>query len=494
MFGDEIDPDVIDELMAAADTDGNGDVDIDEFKTIMREGHNKFGGITRAMLTLRVRTDGTRPHALHFFPSLLFPSRRSPAEKPQTHHCLPGGGAYALSYGALLCAARVGNDRRKIDAVDAAQCERGDRGGVRAAAAARAQRVVLLRAQLCLPIARLCPAPPLASFSASRVLTAPLARKNALSRILFTTQVELVKRLHGDTLDPALAKDLHERRTRLDERIGTLNKFVSAMESGNAGETDVSAAAREAEEAELRKKRVGSCGDYIKQATTLMRRTISGVLTVYLYFMDLISDYNVTRLYYETGAYRFALVSVCLIVGQFGVVWMRVLPYLRTTYGPESLFYRLFLYAGMPIGCFFFDFLMFLGPFGLLTVLPLPESMHLFVPAYGATRMIAEVLVEALPQWIMQAIIFVLVSEHVKMGTAGSVDMALYHYGNGSFVSLMPKSILISSLTMLKTWYDLVQEVHRAQRHPNTTPARFWPPSVLSARGICALLCCRHQP
>ena len=29
--------------------------------------------------------------------------------------------------------------------------------------------------------------------------------------------------------------------------------------------------------------------------------------------------------------------------------------------------------------------------------MPLPEAMRLFVPAYGATRMIAEVLVEALP-------------------------------------------------------------------------------------------------
>ena len=45
----------------------------------------------------------------------------------------------------------------------------------------------------------------------------------------------------------------------------------------------------------------------------------------------------------------------------------------------------------MPFGCFFFDVLMFLGPFGLLPIVPMPEAMRLFVPAYGATRMIAEV-------------------------------------------------------------------------------------------------------
>ena len=147
---------------------------------------------------------------------------------------------------------------------------------------------------------------------------------------------------------------------------------------------------------------------------------------------------------------------------------------------------------------------MFLGPFGLLPYAPMPESMRLFVPAYGATRMIAEVcpsalpplgwhaarrmltqvpspspspisphacymratcvqvLVEALPQWVMQAIIFVLVSSHVRDGTASEVDMTMYKFQNGSFVSVMPKSILISSLTMLKTWYDLVQEAREA--------------------------------
>jgi hypothetical protein len=144
------------------------------------------------------------------------------------------------------------------------------------------------------------------------------------------------------------------------------------------------------------------------------------------------------------------------------VVWLRVLPYLQVTYGSESTFYRLFLYFGMPLGCFFFDALMFLGPFGLLPIVPMPEAMRLFVPAYGATRMIAEVLVEAFPQFIMQAIIFVLVSEHVRDGTASAHELALYTVQDGNFVSLMPKSILISSLGMLKTWYDLVQEAREA--------------------------------
>ena len=43
-------------------------------------------------------------------------------------------------------------------------------------------------------------------------------------------------------------------------------------------------------------------------------------------------------LYYNTKAYRFAFISACLLVGQFAVVWMRVLPYLSVTYGTHSTF------------------------------------------------------------------------------------------------------------------------------------------------------------
>ena len=47
------------------------------------------------------------------------------------------------------------------------------------------------------------------------------------------------------------------------------------------------------------------------------------------------------------------------------------------------------------------------------------------------------------------AIVMVIVSSHVRDGTASKVDMNLYTFNNGSFVSLMPKSILIPS----RTWY-----------------------------------------
>ena len=226
----------------AADADGGGELDLEEFKVVMREGHAKFGAITKAMLTLRAMTD-------------------------------------VESMAAML---RSANEEIE--------------------------------------------------------------------------EVEVIKRLHGDSLDPAIAEELAGKRARLDERINTLNEFVSAMESGDAG-SDLMAAAQAAEKAELQRKQVGSLGDYVKMGSKILKSAISGVLTVYLYFMDLISDYNVTKLYYQTGALRFAFISAALIIGQFAVVWNRVLPYLRATYGDDSAFYPLFLYAGMPFGCFIFDFL-----------------------------------------------------------------------------------------------------------------------------------------
>lgn len=276
-------------------------------------------------------------------------------------------------------------------------------------------------------------------------------------------EVDIKLRLRGnDENEQQIKEDLKARRKKYEDQVGTLTQFLSAMETEKAEEVDLEAAAREAEAAEAAAAKMGGCAETTKTAVTILKNTISGVLTIYLYFMDLISDYQVTMLYYNVGAMRFAAVSAGLLIGQFAVVWLRVLPYLYTTYGSSSLFYRCFLIFGLPFGCFFFDALMFLGPFGLLPIVPMPESMRLFIPAYAATRMIAEVLVEALPQWIMQAVIFVLVSQHVRDGTASDVDMNLYTVQNGSFVSLMPKSILISSLTMLKTWYDLVQEAREA--------------------------------
>ena len=49
----------------------------------------------------------------------------------------------------------------------------------------------------------------------------------------------------------------------------------------------------------------------------------------------------------------------------------------------------------------------FLEPFGLLTVVAMPDWLRQFVPAYKATRIIAEVAIESVPQCLLQSYIYV---------------------------------------------------------------------------------------
>ena len=51
-----------------------------------------------------------------------------------------------------------------------------------------------------------------------------------------------------------------------------------------------------------------------------------------------------------------------------------------------------------------------------LVVFPSRSSTHQFVPAYKATRIIAEILIESLPQCIFQSYIYIIVVHHVQVG------------------------------------------------------------------------------
>lgn len=183
----------------------------------------------------------------------------------------------------------------------------------------------------------------------------------------------------------------------------------------------------------------------------------NGVMTVTLYFADLISDLQVVQLLFDSGNAVWAWMSCAILVAQFIVVYIRVLPYLSTTFGRQSMVFKLFLIFGFPWGCLFLDCLMFLEPFGLLTVLPFPDWVRQFVPAYKATRIIAEVAIESLPQCLLQAYIYIIVVLQAKDGTAPPNIMAMIE-----FASLLPKSILISTLSTLKTWVELVYGAREA--------------------------------
>ena len=165
----------------------------------------------------------------------------------------------------------------------------------------------------------------------------------------------------------------------------------------------------------------------------MVMRTVTGVMAISLYFMDIISDVQVRlqepllvglssdrctglltvpsppdrvaqviQLLWDSENWLWCWMSIFLLVAQFLVVWVRVIPYLENTFGKESYITLGWLWGGFPWGLLFLDGLMFLEPFGLLTILPFPAWLKQFLPAFKATRTIAEVVIESVPQSVLQ--------------------------------------------------------------------------------------------
>lgn len=153
---------------------------------------------------------------------------------------------------------------------------------------------------------------------------------------------------------------------------------------------------------------------------TFVKNMATGFVTVSVYFADIISDLQVLFLLYDSGNLTWAALSLFFLIAQFLAIYVRVLPYLRSTFGPESRVTVGFTWFGFPIGLLILDVMMFLEPFGLLAVLPLPMWFKTFIPAYTATRSIAEVFIESLPQTLLQSYILLVVMNRVHSGAGAA--------------------------------------------------------------------------
>ena len=79
-----------------------------------------------------------------------------------------------------------------------------------------------------------------------------------------------------------------------------------------------------------------------------LKGSANGLLTVSIYFADIISDVQVLLLLWSSGNRVWAIEAAVLLVAQYVAVYLRVLPYLRTTFGAASWHYRIFLVLGCP--------------------------------------------------------------------------------------------------------------------------------------------------
>ena len=124
---------------------------------------------------------------------------------------------------------------------------------------------------------------------------------------------------------------------------------------------------------------------------------------------------------------------------------------------------------------------------------PLPLWLKTFLPAYKSTRIIAEVTLESLPQCLLQAYILVVIQQRVAAGTASAEDLAVR-----PFASLLPKSIAISTLAMLKTWIELVLFSRQAGMSVRARFVQLWhvgaglPLDTLHKGGVQEWICPRR--
>ena len=101
------------------------------------------------------------------------------------------------------------------------------------------------------------------------------------------------------------------------------------------------------------------------------------------------------------------------LVIQFLVVYMRVLPYLVSTFGADSAIHRVFQWLGFPLGMLALDVLMFLAVFDDLVegcarrCRAGSNGAWRFLLAYRSTRTVVESATESLPQALLQSYIFV---------------------------------------------------------------------------------------
>ena len=291
-------------------------------------------------------------------------------------------------------------------------------------------------------------------------------------------RLQFLRKGQGEAVqrDKAELKALQEKRAELRELIGGVSapqaeepkeEVKDAKEEAEPTKKSKKAAAETEEPPSREPSPIAKClkGPIFKG----IMRTFGGVMAISLYFADLISDIQVLMLFWQSGNYVYSWISILLLVGQFFVVYIRVIPYLSSTFGSDSELYFYFLWFGFPWGLVALDFLMFLEPFGLLSVIPFPEWLRQFVPAYKATRIIAEVAIESFPQCVLQAYVYYIVIEHTKRGIATPEETELYE-----FADALPKSILISILAMLKTWIELVSAARQAGLSVGAKAVQLW--------------------
>ena len=218
-----------------------------------------------------------------------------------------------------------------------------------------------------------------------------------------------------------------------------------------------------------------------------------GLFSLGMYVLDVWSDVLVAVLLWSTRNYIWATEATFLLVLQYVLVYWRVCEwwgrleryrrdeegeYLNAEgrriarYEREKLAFTTSERWAWAPGVFGLDGLMLAQPFGVMRLFsdrrnqaqePVGWSstwrhrLESFLPTYKATRVIVEVVTESMPQSLLQAYIFVRV-----MGATGDLQPAA-HTAILEEASILPISISISALNLLKVWAELLYGARTAK-------------------------------
>lgn len=190
-----------------------------------------------------------------------------------------------------------------------------------------------------------------------------------------------------------------------------------------------------------------------------------GLLSLCVFYLDLIADSMVAYQFYSVAEELWFAESVCFISAQYFAVHLIVLRYAARGHTDRRVLSMCIWYIGLigfPLLPFLLDLLMFLEPLTLLSTLhsclpaPLAEELITFLPRYRRMRVVIELLLEGIPQSILELYIYIRVHVYIGRGYCGDIERSRLGYTIGRTV--LERSMTLTAIGIAKVAFEYYLE------------------------------------
>lgn len=194
-----------------------------------------------------------------------------------------------------------------------------------------------------------------------------------------------------------------------------------------------------------------------------------GVAAIVLFYADMVADVAVVRSLYATQNVAWAMESVAFVAAQYLACYSMVLVYcVRIDGGGWRRRTLLFAFFGYPLGPIILDALMFLEPLTLLPELPrclpapLAHELATLLPRYRRARVLVEVILEGIPQSVLELYIFLRMEHFAGEGFCLDVDRS-HRYYEIDFDALK-QSFYLTAISIAKLAFEYFYFWHAPDR------------------------------